>query len=347
MALVSKTGHGYQEAQQPHPTPPPYGDSPQAAYPSQQPTQPYAQTPLPQPIIQYGNQPVQQPTYQPYAPQPQPVYQGGYQGGGGYDSQPAVMYGTAAHPGSAHHKPEAGLSHYQGGSGIQQMYMGGEMPIEIRHAFIRKVYAILSFQLLLTFAIAALFFIEGSKQWLLKNPWLFILALILMFASLITLSCCEGPARTYPTNYLLLFLFTGCEGLFIGVTTMQYDIPAIAIAVASTGAVFCACTVFAIQTKIDFTGKGGYLFVGLIVLFIFSFIIPFFPNVQLAQKIYAGLGTLLFSMYLVYDTQLIVGGKHRRHQFSIDDYVFASLMLYIDIIQIFIFLLSLIGSRTD
>ena len=65
------------------------------------------------------------------------------------------------------------------------------------------------------------------------------------------------------------------------------------------------------------------------------------------EVIYAGCGTLLFSFYIVYDTQLIVGGKHNAIRFSIDDYVFAALNLYMDIINLFIMLLRLFGERRN
>lgn len=50
-------------------------------------------------------------------------------------------------------------------------------------------------------------------------------------------------------------------------------------------------------------------------------------------------------MYIVYDTQLIVGGAHKKHEFGVDDYVFAALNLYLDIINLFIFILSIINDR--
>ncbi len=43
------------------------------------------------------------------------------------------------------------------------------------------------------------------------------------------------------------------------------------------------------------------------------------------QNLYAGAGCLIFSCYLVYDTQLILGGNHKKYQFGLDDYVFAAL----------------------
>lgn len=66
-----------------------------------------------------------------------------------------------------------------------------------------------------------------------------------------------------------------------------------------------------------------------------------YPIVNL---VYACLGALLFSAYLVYDTQLMMGGKH-KYSISPEEYVFAALNLYLDIVQIFLYILQIIGSR--
>jgi len=42
-----------------------------------------------------------------------------------------------------------------------------------------------------------------------------------------------------------------------------------------------------------------------------------------------------------------MGGKHQKVQFGVDDYVFAALNIYLDIINLFISLLQLMGSRGD
>lgn len=47
--------------------------------------------------------------------------------------------------------------------------------------------------------------------------------------------------------------------------------------------------------------------------------------------------------YLVYDTQLIIGGQHKRMQFDMDDYVLAALSIYLDIINLFILILRLLN----
>ena len=57
----------------------------------------------------------------------------------------------------------------------------------------------------------------------------------------------------------------------------------------------------------------------------------------------AGFGVIIGGLFLLIDTQLIVGG--RRHELSIDDYVVGALILYLDIIYIFLELLKLFGNR--
>ena len=63
------------------------------------------------------------------------------------------------------------------------------------------------------------------------------------------------------------------------------------------------------------------------------------------NMIYCAIGVLIFSMYVVYDTQLIIGGKHKKFQFSVDDYIFAALALYLDIINLFLYILALLGNN--
>ncbi len=83
----------------------------------------------------------------------------------------------------------------------------------------------------------------------------------------------------------------------------------------------------------------------MIVFFIFSILAMFLAgSYPIVNLVYACLGALLFSVYLVYDTQLMMGGKH-KYSISPEEYVFAALNLYLDIVQIFLYILQIIGSR--
>ncbi len=107
-------------------------------------------------------------------------------------------------------------------------------------------------------------------------------------------------------------------------------------------AIVLALTVYAIFTPSDFTIKWGIIIVilvAMLMLGIFSLFIwsPFLDN------LYCSLGVLVFGIYLVIDTQMIIGGK--RLEISMDDYVVGALILYLDIIQIFLYLLEILSKK--
>lgn len=257
----------------------------------------------------------------------------------------------AQHPTYEHHDEESGSDVEDGVCGFpEEDGIPGDTKVaeamqHVRLGFIRKVYSILVMQLLLTIAIAAPICMMSS-EWIQNHMSLFAVA---KWTSLIIIlgmgCCCQKAARTFPTNYLMLFTFTACEGVIIGFVGAVYQTDSVLLAAGITTAVFIGLTAYACFTKTDFTGCGPYLFAVLFALCLWGFIAIFFPMGEFMYKVYGAIGTLLFCCYIVYDTQMIVGGRHHKFQFEIDDYVFAALNLYLDIINLFLFILSLLGNR--
>lgn len=99
-------------------------------------------------------------------------------------------------------------------------------------------------------------------------------------------------------------------------------------------------TVFAFQTKIDFTAWGGVLLVALVVLMLYGIIMLFFPYNRTVNTIYACLGAFIFGIHLIYDTQLMIGGGHKL-VISPEEYIFATLNIYLDMINMFLFILRI------
>ena len=62
----------------------------------------------------------------------------------------------------------------------------------------------------------------------------------------------------------------------------------------------------------------------------------------IVHTIYAALVAILFSMFFIYDTQQIMGGN--KHEISPEDYIYASVELYVDIILLFLNLLKLLSA---
>ncbi|KAG6460640.1 hypothetical protein O3G_MSEX012120 [Manduca sexta] len=209
------------------------------------------------------------------------------------------------------------------------------------------VYSILMCQLLVTMGFIALFLFHGpTKAWAARNPWMFWVAFAVVFVCLIAMACCDGVRRQAPMNFIFLAIFTVAESFLLGVTSSVYDVSAVMMAVGITAGVCLALTIFAFQTRWDFTTMGGVLLCATVVLLLFGIIAIFIPRNNIVTLVYASLGALIFSMYLVYDTQLMMGGKH-KYSISPEEYIFAALNLYLDIINIFLYILTIIGVARD
>jgi FtsH-binding integral membrane protein len=214
---------------------------------------------------------------------------------------------------------------------------------QVRAGFVRKVYGILSVQLVLTVAIAAPIMIFG-QEWIDLNEQYASAAIIISLVVVMCMSCfCMDMARVYPQNYLFLAIVTVCEAVVVGFISAMYELPSVCIAAGLTSGIFFGLTAFACTTKRDFTGMGSYLMSALMGLIFTSFLCMFFPS-AIGHTLVAGAGAILFSCYIVYDTQLIVGGKSDS-KFTVDDYVFAAFKIYMDIIRLFLYLLRLFGER--
>ena len=98
------------------------------------------------------------------------------------------------------------------------------------------------------------------------------------------------------------------------------------------------------QTKRDFTVLSGCLLVLSIILPVFGILTIIFPS-RLASLAYSALGALLFSVYLVCDVQMIMGGQH-KYSIAADEYILAALTVYLDIINLLLRFINLIHQVT-
>lgn len=214
--------------------------------------------------------------------------------------------------------------------------------ITIRLGFIRKVYGILTFQLAFTFIFCLISTTTDFINFQINNIAIFYLALIGSIVSCILLICFRSLARSVPTNYLLLGLFTLCEAYMVGFICGLSDPETVIMAAFMTLTVTIALTIYAYNTESDFTMMGGLLFVFGAIMFLFGIFMIFTDNPFL-HIIYSCLGVLLYSMYLIYDTQLILGDK--KNKLSVEDYIVGAMMLYIDIIGLFLNILELLSKK--
>lgn len=105
------------------------------------------------------------------------------------------------------------------------------------------------------------------------------------------------------------------------------------MAVAITAAIVIGLTLFAFQTKYDVTSWGGGLCVVLLIFVIGSFIVGIFFRSEFAHFLVACAGAAVFCLFIVYDTQSMMGGNH-KFAISPEEYVFAALNLYMVSLEI-------------
>ena len=186
---------------------------------------------------------------------------------------------------------------------------------------------------------------EGLNETL-RTPAMGGLAIGLLVASIViecAIVCCKSVARKTPTNYILLFIFTACQAFVFSVICSFYSAADCLTAAGMTAAVTVALTFYACTTKTDFTVCGGLFFIlsiALLCLILFSWVMTF---AAWWHPFVSALLVVFYGLFLIYDTQLIAGG--RKHELSFDDYIVGALLLYVDIMMLFLELLKLFGNR--
>jgi modulator of FtsH protease len=161
-----------------------------------------------------------------------------------------------------------------------------------------------------------------------------------MFAGFGVMIISMFTSRIKGVNLILFILFALCEGGFFGLLAYAYvsaGLGAIFMQAAIlTVMVFGGLTAYVHITKKDFSYLGGFLFMSLFLL-IGMGIVGIFVRSSMLHLIYSAAGVGIFSLFILYDTSRII---HRAKE---DEAVFAAWMLFLDIINLFLFILSLLS----
>ncbi|XP_054806700.1 BI1-like protein [Prosopis cineraria] len=208
---------------------------------------------------------------------------------------------------------------------------------QLRWGFIRKVYGILSFQLLLTTLVSFVTVLYTPINDLLRgNSGLLLFVIFLPFLFLLPLLKYQ---QKHPHNYILLGLFTVSISLTVGITCANTSGKIVLEALILTSAVVSSLTGYtfwASKKGKDFSYLGPILFACLFTLFLTSMMQMFFPLGPTANAIYGGIGAMIFSGYIVYDTDNLI------KRFTYDEYIGASVTLYLDILNLFLTIMRML-----
>ena len=278
-----------------------------------------------------------------------PQYQAGY---AQYQGQPGEPMISPQPPQQPYAQPQYAQQPYAQQPYSQPIYQENkvaDVPEQsyeyiVRKGFIVKTYGILLSQLAITCFFILLTFIPAIKQYvtrdLINQPIIIVFLIIFLIVTIVVccvFSCCRDTARTVPINYILLFSFTLCMSFYCFLLCSFYDTDLVISAALLTFGATVGLTIYAANTKTDFTFCGAFLFAFLFIL-VLTAILFWWVSFSV---FYLMLGVLVYSLYLIYDTQLIIGNK--TYQYNVDDYCLAALNLYIDIIYMFIKILQILA----
>ncbi|XP_041458510.1 protein lifeguard 4-like [Lytechinus variegatus] len=207
--------------------------------------------------------------------------------------------------------------------------------IDIRMNFLRKVFGILSAQLLMTAVVSGIFmYFEGVKNYIQESPGMLMIAFVLSFIFLVALMV---KSREYPANMILLACFTLVEAYSVGTVVTFYDKSVVIEALVLTLAVSFSLLVFTVQSRKDFSTWGAGLYAGLMILIVGGLLQLFIPHSDMLELVIAIGGAIIFSLFLIYDIHLIM------HKLSPEEYIMASINLYLDLINLFLYILRILN----
>ncbi|XP_051118647.1 protein LIFEGUARD 2-like [Andrographis paniculata] len=224
-------------------------------------------------------------------------------------------------------------------SGGRLLYPAMQERPELRWAFIRKIYSIVTIQLLLSIAIAAIVVtVHPVRDFFATSGAGLAIYIVLLITPFVALCPLYYYYQKHPLNYFLLGLFTVSLSFAIGLTCAYTSGKVILESAILTAVVVLSLTLYtfwAAKRGHDFNFLGPFLFCAVMVLILFSLIQMFFPLGKISVMIYGGLASLVFSGYILYDTDNLI------KRYSYDEYIWASVALYLDIINLFLSLLTL------
>jgi FtsH-binding integral membrane protein len=218
----------------------------------------------------------------------------------------------------------------------------------LRNGVMQRVYAWMTAGLLLTGAVAM--FVAGSPALtsiIFGNPFLFFGLFIVQIAAVIGLSA--GINRMSPAAATAIFIgYAALNGLTLSAIFLAYTTESIAGTFFATAGTFGAVSAYGYFTKRDLSGMGSFLFMALIGLLLATVVNIFWANSTLYWIItYAGV--LIFVGLTAWDTQ-----KIKRMAAQVNDEtsagrlaVLGALTLYLDFINLFLYLLRILGGRRN
>jgi uncharacterized protein len=250
------------------------------------------------------------------------------------------------------------MNNYYGQSWAEGSRPSDVLSTSITNAFLQRVFISMAAGLAITGLVAYLFasaaFIFDQGQLIGINPafeWAFMglgrwVVMLAPFAFVLVLSF--GIHKlSYPVAVTLFGLFAAVMGMSLSAIFAVYTGSSIAMTFFITAGSFAALAIYGMTTKADLSKLGSIAMMGLFGIIIAS-IVNWFMQSETMSYIISIFGVLIFTALTAYDVQRIMR-ESLTTDADTDDAkkrsIMGALTLYLDFINLFLFLLRLLGSR--
>lgn len=211
-----------------------------------------------------------------------------------------------------------------------------EALVNTRHRVLRNTYWLLALSMIPTI-LGAWLGVQMNFSFFAGNPFVgFMVFMAIAFGFFYAIE----KTKNSGLGVAVLLGFTFFMGLLLSRLighTLGYSNGAslIMIAFGGTAAVFTAMASIATVSKRDFSGLGKWLFAGVIVILLAS-VANIFLHLPALYLVVSVLAIAIFSAYILFDVQRVINGGETN-------YISATLSIYLDVYNIFVNLLSLLG----
>ena len=213
--------------------------------------------------------------------------------------------------------------------------------------FLRRVYGWMFLGLAITAFVAwNLMGMPGVARALVANHWLF-LALFLAQIGLVFALSARVDRMSPGTAAILFIVYSALTGVTFSVLLLAYTGASVTTTFVVTSGMFAALAVFGTTTKRSLAGAGQFFFMGLVGLVLAS-VVGLFWNNDALQFLISVVGVIVFTGLTAWDAQRLKGMAATVPAERAGAYaIVGALSLYLDFINLFLFLLRFLGGRRE
>ena len=213
-----------------------------------------------------------------------------------------------------------------------------------------KTFLWMMLGLLITFAVAVGCWATGALYYLIISGLFQVVQLGVLIATLVMAFTMGARIQKMAVGsaVAIFVAFSALFGFTLSIYLLYYNLTTLTLCFLLTGVYFGALAAYGFLTKRDLSGIRTILFSGTIFLIVFGLLSMFIPGLQMFDRVICMIGIATFLGWTAYDTQKI-RAYYSYYAASPDMLakasIFSALQLYLDFINLFLYLLRFLGNK--